>query len=288
MTVTMTDQIRKHPALLILGCALICILLFGEESDVAITGLSLLGVYSLLLDFKDEKPAQPSTQTLVFMWMAILAIALFFIYRTSLNPDAIIQPIRLLVGAALLTLWTWQEGQLVLPKYGKALAILFLLAIPDEVFLFSIMHPLFNLFDSPTLAQLTAIFAENVASLAGLPVHLYLPDSQIISPTSSVTVWGPCDGGLTMDFMLKLSLMLVLVFGIELKKWLPIVLLAVAVAFVVNGLRIALLVYFAHQHQINMFDLFHEGMGNIVFALTPIGLLMVYAFFQMDAQTTRS
>lgn len=193
---------------------------------------------------------------------------------------------RVLPLTLLLAYWSRQAGDRVLNEYWKPLLILVLLALPDRSLLFSILAPVFAYTGWTDISLPTAVVGTALSDWAGMGVELKGVD--IITDAAIVTVWEPCDGSLTMDFMLKLAVVLIVAVSLPRKQWMTTILTAVSVAFLINCLRIALLVYFADSRQAELYHYYHEGAGSQIFALSPIALLMVFAYFQIPSDEESS
>jgi cyanoexosortase A len=115
--------------------------------------------------------------------------------------------------------------------------------------------------------------------------------NRVVLPTGRVEVYGSCSGSdLTILLVIIVTLLLM---QFPLKKWQGFCcyLIAIALAFIINSLRIALLAILIAQHNLKSFDYWHGDEGGWIFALITIaiwGLCCWYAFIKPNLTKARS
>lgn len=268
------------PGMLLL-IALAAISTSGDSGDFAITVLSCLAVITILVDGAvSQHTAGFKTRTTI---AATLAIILLVTGYLLLNPPVFSRSLPLLF---LLAYWFAQTGQQVIHRYWKPLLILGLLAIPDRALITPLLYPFLKLFGWDAMTFPTAHVSAYLTSLLGLPATVNHLD--IIVEYATVTVWEGCDAVRNMDFLLRLSIMLMLTVPIKPSRRLITIVVAILLGFFVNTLRIALLVIIANYGDMADFDYWHEGDGSKIFNLIAIILFAVFAYFQVEQKHSPS
>ncbi len=271
------------PGALLLA-ALIAISMSGDSGDFAITVLSFLAVLSLLLD-KPETPNPPGvslkTRALPALVIAgLLSVAGYLLFELPVFT-------RTLPFIFLLAFWYTQSGQQLFHKYWKPLLVLGLLAIPDRTLVTPLAYPLLQLFGWDAMTYPTAYFSAYLTTLSGLPASVNQLD--IVMEHAVVTIWEGCDAVRNMDFLLRLSIILILTVSIKPSRWLVTVTVAVLLGFAINIIRITLLAHLVNYGDFTAFDYWHEGDGSKIFNLIAIILFSVFGYFQVtqpEADTT--
>jgi cyanoexosortase A len=115
--------------------------------------------------------------------------------------------------------------------------------------------------------------------------------NRVVLPTGRVEVYGYCAGSDLAILLVMIVTLLLLQF--PLKKWQAFCcyLSAIALAFVINSLRIALLAFLIAQHNFKSFDYWHGDGGGWIFALLTIaiwGLCCWYAFIKPSLTQSQS
>ncbi|MEB3310444.1 MAG: cyanoexosortase A [Snowella sp.] len=128
-------------------------------------------------------------------------------------------------------------------------------------------------------SPLTAKLASYLLWYAGFSfvrqgVNIYFQGS-----TSGIEVYPGCSGLNTMIEMLSLTLLFFLMFPTRWKTKVILPLGAVAIGFVMNALRVALLGVIVAYHNRVGFDYWHAGEGSLVFSLISMSLLCALAYF---------
>jgi cyanoexosortase A len=160
--------------------------------------------------------------------------------------------------------------------YWQELVLLFFLGIP-EVLMSKLTDP----------APLTAQFATSFLWYAGFPVTQRGIFLQM--PGGSVEVYSGCSGVAAMTQLLGMAVLFLTLLPLP-WKWhqkliLPIA--AVAIGFVVNSLRVALMAILVSQQQMAAFDYWHEGSGSLVFSVISTVLLISLIWVLIQVFTTQ-
>ena len=264
-------------AAILLAIALLAIAITGDAGDFAISTLTYLAVFSLLLDSRDRATYPGLSQFAVYMTaMSFLLAVLCFSF---LDPA---KATRTLPFFFLLIFWSLQSGRAATLKrqYWKPLLLLFLLALPDRSLLMPLAYPFLYLFGWDAMTFPTAFTATFLTNLTGLTATLNHLD--INMENAIVTVWQGCDGSRNMDFLLRLSIMLIVTMQIRPSRWLLTIAVAVFLAFMLNAIRVMLLAHLANNGDLGLFDYWHEGDGSKLFNLSAIILFGIFGYFQVS------
>lgn len=167
-----------------------------------------------------------------------------------------VSPLITFLGLGLLA-----SGFKGLKQYGQEAIVIFTLVLP-QVVVATLVEKFIN------LNAIAAQFSYYLLTYSGFNVQLQ--GVNIILPTGSVEVYSGCSGLIPMLMMFKLSVLFLVMFptkSIE-KVFLPIV--AVGIAFIVNGFRIALMALLVAFSNSDTFDYWHQGDGSQIFSLISI------------------
>lgn len=127
------------------------------------------------------------------------------------------------------------------------------------------------------ISTLTAKFATAILWYMGFEV--YRQGVYIHFPTGSIEVYPGCSGIENMLYLLGLSVIFLLMFP---TKWLEKIILpivAVSLAFVVNGVRVAILGIFAASANPQALEYWHKGDGSLIFSMIGVGILGLFCIF---------
>ena len=144
------------------------------------------------------------------------------------------------------------------------------------------IHPIFHrLLLALNWQLLTAKSATLILNLIGIDATHQ--GNRVILQTGRVEVYGSCAGIDLMTLMVVIVTLLLLQF--PLKKWQGFCcfLIAIALAFVINSLRVAILAILIAQNNRELFDYWHGDGGGWIFSLIAIafwGLCCWYAFIK--------
>jgi cyanoexosortase A len=160
--------------------------------------------------------------------------------------------------------------------YGQELVLLFFLGIP-EVLLAKLTDP----------APFTAQFAHSFLWYAGFPVTqngIYLQ-----LPGGNVEVYSGCSGVSAMSQLLGMAVLFLTLLPLPWKWYQKLILpiAAVAIGFVVNSLRVALMAIFVSQKQMAAFEYWHDGSGSLVFSVISTLLLVLLVWVLIKVFTVQ-
>lgn len=149
-------------------------------------------------------------------------------------------------------------------QFWRELTILFFLGFPK--ILFALVT-----FD---ISSYTARFAAYVLWYVGLPV--VRQGTTILLPTGTIEVYGGCSGWESMLYLLGIAVMFLLVFpGTRIQQALVPV-MAVALGFCANGLRVCLLAVLVAAQNQAAFRYWHEGNGSLIFSIVAVFLFGLF------------
>jgi cyanoexosortase A len=166
-----------------------------------------------------------------------------------------------LAGIALALIASGFKG---IKVFWRELVLLFFSGIP-EVLMSKLTDP------SPITAQ----FASSFLWYAGFPITqkgIYLQ-----LPGGSVQVYSGCSGVVAMTQLLGMAVLFLTLLPLPWKWYQKLILpiAAVAIGFVVNSLRVALMAILVSQKQMAAFDYWHDGSGSLVFSVISTLLLVI-------------
>ena len=272
----------KKPTLLLatvlLGGSLAVIAMIGNAGDLTISTLTFMAVMSLLLDQQVDSTNHPVGNWLQrYSLFTIFVGGIFFVLTGFFGIN---NTIRIIPFLLLLAAFISRTGMSRILEYWKPLLLLFILALPDGSLLQPVIYPFLKLFGWDQLAYATATFTTAMTNIIGIPATLQNLD--INMPNAIVTVSSGCDGARILDFIVRLSIILVITFSVPRIRWLPTLLVGLTMAFIINGLRITLLTYLANAGDFVAFDFWHIGSGAKVFYLSTIILFCIFGYFQIS------
>jgi cyanoexosortase A len=211
--------------------------------------------------------------------LGLLMLA-FILLRTALSGDSVSSAwaIPLISALAVGLLASGFKG---LKQYWKELLIFGLLAI------YPFLKLLLQIVD---LSEITAKTASAMLWYVGFNVQRQ--GVFLILPTSRVEVYGACSGLQSILQMLAISVLFLLMFPIRshVKKTLCVV-IALLIGFLVNAIRVALMVILNNAGNKSAFDYWHEGDGSLVFAAIAVlifGGFCWLTFLRQSSQTPDS
>ena len=175
-------------------------------------------------------------------------------------------PFVSVLGLALMA-----SGRRGLGQYRQELIILLALGLPK------LLLP-----SLPDISPLTAKFAAFTLWYTGFPVSLQ--GVHILLPAGGVEVVPSCSGLNLICYMLGIAAIFLVMFPTaRFQKWVaPIV--AMAMGFLVNGLRIAMLAALS-GYSPDLFDYFHNRGGSLFFVTVSVMLFGIYCWFSISWST---
>ncbi len=246
------------------GLITIHLTLTSRANDASLLGTSTLfwiTVCSIIWQKRDALNLESRVFSNVCALLIIAFVLLKSISVSGYDPFLRLFPLISTFGVALLA-----SGFKGLKQYWQELLILcFLVPSPGTLAL---------LIDISTL---TAKFATAILWYMGFEV--YRKGVHIYFPTGVIEVYPGCSGIENMLHLLGLAVMFLLIFP---TKWLEKILLpivAVLIAFVVNGVRVAILGIFAASANPQALEYWHKGDGSLIFSMIGVGILGLFCLF---------
>lgn len=224
----------------------------ADNSDLVTSGLLFFAAIASLLQDKRDRLTYRSAPLPTVLGVLLIAFVLLRSLGRSSNAFLLLSPLVGGVGLALLA-----SGFCGLRQFRQELLILFFLGVPKAIV---------PLLMDPTAA--TANFSSLILWYLGFQVRQ--DGLNIYLPTGAVEVYQRCSGIEGIAHLLSLSGLFLMMFpvGWGLRIALPI--LAAAIAFVVNGFRVALMAYLVAAEQPEAFDYWHDGTGSLIFSMIAV------------------
>lgn len=177
-----------------------------------------------------------------------------------------ISPILSLFGFALLA-----SGVKGLKQYWQEFLLLGFIAIPQ--------HWLSQLVNLP---KLTAKFATFSLLYLGFPAK---NEGYFVKiPPNFVEVDSGCSGISLIFQLFGIALIFLVMFAPKKSQVLSIPLVAVILAFILNGIRVALMAYLNTYSQKSAFDYWHEGNGSLIFSLIGVITFGCFCNFMLKSE----
>ena len=243
--------------------------LLWKVGDVAHLGMSALfglAVGSLVWEKRHSFKAEShSSAVLLGTFIILLGSILPFLFD---DPALLrLMPLICAVGLALVA-----SGFHGVRQHWRELTILFFLMVPKLI-----VEAISD------VSYLTAKFSAFALWYLGFDVSL--EGVHIILPKGSIQVYEACSGLESMAYLLGLSVICLLLFPLALRSYQIIVpLIGITLGFVVNALRIMLLVVLIAQDKAKAFDYWHDGDGSLVVGMVGALLLGTVYFFLLSRE----
>jgi cyanoexosortase A len=146
-------------------------------------------------------------------------------------------------------------------RYWRELTVLFCLGVPKVV-----LTPMVD------FSPITAKFSTFLLWYSGFEVQRL--GTYITSASGRVDVNMGCSGLDVIFYLLSLSVLCLLMFPLYRRLFQVLTpVLAVAIAFITNGIRVAILAMLTGPNNRGAFDYWHTGEGSLLFALIAVCLL---------------
>ncbi|MEM8640311.1 MAG: cyanoexosortase A [Cyanobacteria bacterium P01_G01_bin.54] len=254
----------------------------GDMKSFSVSFIFWGAVLSMVWDKKEQLRLR-SDRFSSLLGTTLIALACWKIIHIS-SGGAFVQALPLIFGLSLALIASGYRG---LGQYRPELLALGVLALPGEKFLSNILQSLIHALSGNYLAELTAQFTTVGLRLVGLPAELH--DSVYVHTSKAIVfVHEGCSGGGVIDFLLRLSLLLMIVFPLQRLGKILSPLIAIAIGFLTNGVRVMVMVFLVHQGNTPAFDYWHTGNGSQIFGAIGVVLfgLACFPFIQPGASTT--
>lgn len=203
-------------------------------------------------------------------FLGILLIAVVLVRSSSLPTTEFLGVFPFLSSLGLALLASGFKG---LKQYWQELLILFFLGVPKAT-LFPVMD----------ISVVTARFTTALLWYMGFDV--FNQGVTVMLPGGGVNVQPVCSGLRGVFYLLGLAVLTLVMFPVSgVKKYfVPIV--AMTLAFVVNGFRVVVMAFFANAQNPKALAYWHDGQGSLVFMLISVMLFGFFYLFLMRQERT--
>lgn len=246
------------------GLITIHLTLTSRANDASLLGTSALywiTVCSIIWQKRDALNLESRVFSNVCSLLIIAFVLVKSVSVSGYDPFLRLFPLISTFGVALLA-----SGFKGLKQYWQELLILcFLVPSPGTLAL---------LIDISTL---TAKFANTILWYMGFEV--YRKGVYIYFPTGGIEVYPGCSGIDTMLHLLGLAVIFLFMFPTKLTEKFILPIVAVLIAFLVNGVRVAILGIFAASANPQALEYWHKGDGSLIFSMIAVGILGLFCLF---------
>lgn len=230
-------------------------------SELSMSLLCWGAVLSLLSDKRHTLKLESDFFSSLLGLLLIAFVLLRSLFITSIDPIFDFSPFIAALGLAMLA-----SGVKGLRQYWLELIVIFAFSVPIELLL-----------EGTDISTLTAKFANVILSYLGFEVSRQ--GVNIILPTGAVEVNRACSGFESIIRLLRLSVLFLVMFPINRAKIILVPIVAVLVAFVVNGVRVALMAFLVAYSSQEAFEYWHKGDGAQIFFLISTIIFGLFCYF---------
>lgn len=110
----------------------------------------------------------------------------------------------------------------------------------------------------------------------------------LILPTGTIDVFAGCSGIESIGYLFCISIAAIIIFPVRWRTGAIASLSAMAIAFIVNGIRVALLAVLVANSQEGAFDYWHTGEGSSLFNLLSVAIFMSIYLFVLTPSPSKS
>lgn len=232
----------------------------GDLSQMAMSALAWGAALSLLW----EKRHNLSFESDIFSSVLGLLFIAFVLFRSLFVTgfDSLVQlsPVITALGLAMLA------SGVRLQQYWLELIILLAFNIPVKL-----------LSSAIDISLLTAKFTNIVLTYLGFEVSRQ--GVNIILPTGAVEVYPGCSGIESIVQLLRVAILFLVMFPTDLAKKILVPVVAILIAFVVNGVRVSLMAVLVAYSSQEAFKYWHVGTGSQIFFLISILIFGSFCYF---------
>lgn len=249
---------------IISGLIAIHLTLTWRAEDSSLWGVSALfwmAVGSMLWSKRNSLNLESGFVSSTLGTIIIALVLLKTIFISGYDPFLRVFPVISGLGFALLA-----SGLRGLKQYWQELLILcFIAPSPGALSVFI------------DISLLTAQFATAVLWYAGFDVSRQ--GVYVAVPTGVVEVYSGCSGIETMLQLLGLALVFLVMFPTNKIAKIVVPVVAIFIAFVVNGIRVALLAVLSAPSNKQAFEYWHKGDGSLVFSTIAVLIFGLFCLF---------
>jgi cyanoexosortase A len=238
----------------------------GDSNFLALAALNYLAI-AFLLWKKRTRLSLESDIFSSFFGASILALVLIKITALTGGDFILLAPAIAILGIVLLA-----SGFKGCKQYWQELVILFFLGVP-KVIIAAFLD----------LTPVTAKFAAFLLWYSGFDVARQ--GFGILLPTGGVEVYEGCSGLEAVTHLLTLAGLAIALFPKDWKQAAILPLVAIAIAFITNGIRVALLTVLAASKD-GSFDYWHQGEGSLIFSMISTSLFGLFCLVSLRLDKT--
>lgn len=259
------SSLKKSKFLLLgiaVGCIAIHLNITGQSGNTDLlinSGIFWFAVCSLVWEKRHDLIIKSG---IISSFVGTLLITAVLFNSTSAGINFLyVSPFISAVGIGLLA-----SGFKGLKQYKSELIVLFFLGVPHAT--------LFWLID---LSEFTARFAAFVLWYLGFEVSrngVYLALN-----TGVVEVYPGCSGMKNILDLCGIAVLVLVMFPTDWRKKISVPVVAILLAFVVNGARVALMAYLAAYSNQQAFKYWHQGDGSLIFSMISVLIFGLFCFF---------
>lgn len=230
----------------------------SDSADQASISLFLWGGVLYLLWQKRDTLKLNSGPVASLVGLLLIALLLLRSLGVRVPDDLLvaISPLTSAIGLGLIA-----SGFRGLRQYRRELLLIFVLVIP-KVVVATLLEQLLNL---NLIAAKAAHFM-----LWYLGFDVLREGVNVILPTGVIEINSACSGLDSMLILLRLAVLFLVVFPTPLSAKLLVPVVAVSLAFLINGVRIALMALLVAFSTPETFEYWHEGSGAQLFSLVTM------------------
>lgn len=234
----------------------------SDNIDVLGTSLLFWGAGAILM--WEKKDSLDFETELVSTLVGISIIALVLLKSLSISGyDIFLRFSPLISGLGLGLVASGFKG---LKQYWQELLIVGFIAIPPGLILKFI-----------DVAPVTARFTHFILHYLG--VNVTRQGVHLIVANASLEVASGCTGVGAILQLLGLGILVLLMFPTNLRQKIFVLLTAIVVAFVVNGVRVALMTYLLAFYGQKAFEYWHYGDGSLIFSMIAVAIFGLFCWF---------
>jgi len=220
----------------------------GTLNQVSISLLGLAAVFSLLSEKRHTLKFESDIFSTLLGVLLIAFVLVRSLFATKVDSFVELTPFIGMLGLALIA-----SGIKGLRQYWLELLLIFAFNAPIGF--------IGQRFD---ISIFTALFSNAILSYLGFPV--VREGVNLIMPTGAVEVYPGCSGMETITQLVRLAILFLIMFPTSVAKRFIVPFVAVVIAFVVNGFRVALMAVLVARNP-EAFDYWHTGTGSQIFFL---------------------
>ncbi len=258
----------KNSQFWLLGIAIGCIaihLTFAWKSDnsnlLGISCLFWLAVSSLIWERRNQLDLQSGVFSSLFALTILVLVFIKILPMNTFGKFLYILPTLFSFCIALLA-----SGFKGLKQYQKELFL---------ITSFSILNII------PMLPIEISIFTTKFAAfiLWYLGYQVTRTDINIHLPTGSIEVYSGCSGMELIFYMLSITILFLLIFPLDHQRKFLVPIVAIILAFIINGIRVALMAILVANQKMEAFKYWHHGNGSLIFSLVAVSVFGLFYWY---------